>query len=361
MKKCVSMIIILLFALSLVSCKAVESIELSLPSTTMDKGTTAALAATVLPEEASDKTLTYASSDETIITVAEDGSVTAVAVGVATITATAKSGIEATIEITVVQPVTSLECDSEVTVALGLWQQLNVTCLPEDATDKTLTYASADTSIATVDEGGIISGLQGGETTVTVTAASGVKAEIKVTVKYVVEKIALNYGTIYLAPGGSATLIATISPSEAAEEKLTFESNLPNIATVDENGVVRAVSVGNAVVTVTAESGIYAHCNVVVSASGGGGGGGGVNLNEAIAGATAYALSLGYLVSNSPGGASFNAPVNPSTGLTQAQTNAHAIESVQIVHNMFVGSGAFVAGVITLYIYESGGCIYTAW
>jgi len=137
---------------------------------------TATLVATVLPHNADLKTVTWASDDETVATVDEDGVVTAVGVGTATITATSDmvEEIVAECDVTVAVFVTGVTLDQE-TIALtfgGVDGTLTATIAPVTATDKTLTWTSSDETVATVEEG-VVTPIGGGTAIITVTTTDG--------------------------------------------------------------------------------------------------------------------------------------------------------------------------------------------
>ena len=155
------------------------SIELNETSAEITEGGTMQLTATVLPEDATDKTVTWVSSDESVATVDENGLVTAVSPGTATITATTNDGSElsASCAVTVLPNIvlaTSMDLNqSNAEVNVGETVQLTATMLPEDATDKTVTWASSDESIAAVDENGLVTAVAPGTATITATTNDG--------------------------------------------------------------------------------------------------------------------------------------------------------------------------------------------
>ena len=152
----------------------IESIELSKASVELNVGESETLIATVKPDNATDKTVTWSSSAAEIASVDQNGKVTAIKEGTATITAKA-GGKEASCEITVdkkVIQVTSITLDKEeLTVFVGNQATLTATVKPDDATDKTVTWTSSNTSAATV-ENGVIKGVGTGRTTITATAGN---------------------------------------------------------------------------------------------------------------------------------------------------------------------------------------------
>src|SRR5699024_2798017 len=126
------------------------------------------------PSTASDKTVTFASSDAAIATVDNKGKVTAVKAGNADITVTTKDGSKtakcaltvtaktiAATGVTVEPKTATLDIDGT--------QQLTATVAPANASDKTVTYASNDQGIASVDDNGLITGKAEGTTQIVVT------------------------------------------------------------------------------------------------------------------------------------------------------------------------------------------------
>ncbi|MBR6878187.1 MAG: choice-of-anchor J domain-containing protein [Bacteroidales bacterium] len=140
---------------------------------------------TVLPAEAN-QVVTYESADETIATVDENGVVTGVAYGTTTITiaATDGSGVTTTINVNVTRiDVTEITAE-DVTMVNGETAIISYAVTPDNATDASVTFTSADETIATVDENGIVSGMSAGETTITIASVSNpeVSTTINVTV-----------------------------------------------------------------------------------------------------------------------------------------------------------------------------------
>lgn len=147
----------------------VESVTLDKTNISIEKGESLTLSATVTPGDATNKTVTWSSSDETIATVDQKGKVTAINGGNATIFAKAGEK-EATCSVTVLIPVTSIALDkNSLTLFVGNEVTLTATILPEDATDKTITWKSSSTSVATV-ENGVIKGVGTGKATITATS-----------------------------------------------------------------------------------------------------------------------------------------------------------------------------------------------
>ena len=164
----------------------VSSVTLNISDTVLLVGNTLTLAATVLPENATNKTVSWTSSVPTVATV-NNGTVTAIAVGTTTITVTTQDGNKtATCEITVTPiAVTGVTLnETSVTIVRGNTQTLIATVLPTDATNKTISWSSSNTSVASVVNGTITAHAVG-TATITVTTQDGNKtATCEVTVTY---------------------------------------------------------------------------------------------------------------------------------------------------------------------------------
>ena len=147
-------------------------------------GGTARLQASISPSDATVKTVTWSSSNSAVVTVSDQGDLSAKAVGTAAVTAAA-GGKSASATITVVSPEISVERVSMDTDELYLYvgdsYTLTATVQPENATDKSLSWASANIAIATV-KNGVVQGVSEGETTVTATSSNGKSASCRVVV-----------------------------------------------------------------------------------------------------------------------------------------------------------------------------------
>ena len=151
----------------------------------------------------------------------------------------------------------------------------NVT--PSDASNLALHWSSSDSTVAEVDQEGNVKALKPGTAIITVEASDGqgAKAQCQVDVKQQVTGIALNKSELSLYIGKEETLTATIEPNTAHDPSLTWSSSDDTVATVDENGNVKALKVGTAIITAEAADGqgAKAQCTVTIrkkSSSGGG-------------------------------------------------------------------------------------------
>lgn len=234
-----------------------EEIVLSHEEIVVNKGKTATLIATVLPEDSYNKNFTWKVEDEEIIEITEDGTITGVKVGSTTVTVTTEDGGKTdTCLVTVYEPVSDLEIDqSEVTLYKGDTLKINAVVYPEDASDKKVNWTSSDEYVAVVDETGLVTVV--GKGTAIITATSNNNAEImkvcKVNGLLHVEEIFTEKDVYTAYEGAEFSLGAKALPEGAENPKLTFSSNDEAVAKVDENGKVTAVSKGEAKITVTAD------------------------------------------------------------------------------------------------------------
>ena len=246
----------------------VTSVTLDKTTLTLTEGDETTLTATVKPDDATDKTVTWTTSDASVATVT-DGKVKALKAGNVTITATAgeKSAACAVTVTAKVIPVTSMWLDkSELELTEGDEAVLTATVRPENATDKTVTWTSSNTSVATVSHGKVKAVKAG---TATITAKAGDKsAKCTVTVLpsfIAVTSVTLDKTTLGLVEGDQAVLTATVSPDNATEPAVTWTTSNASVATV-EDGMVTAVKAGTAVITAKAGD-KSAKCTVTVTAA----------------------------------------------------------------------------------------------
>lgn len=157
----------------------VTSISVTPKTKTLTVGSTGELTATIEPSNATDKTITWSSSDTNIVGVDQTGAILAKAIGKATVTATTFSGgYTATTKVSVkgagVDSVTVVSNDGRTSIGAGDTLQLTATVAPDSATDKTVTWSSSDDSIAKVDANGLVTGVNTSGTLVTITATSNI-------------------------------------------------------------------------------------------------------------------------------------------------------------------------------------------
>ena len=246
---------------------------------------------TVAPQNATNKSLTWSSSNDKLVSV-QNGVVSVVGSGNYTtpetvnITATAHNGEYGICMVRVSgdftsndNPDTTIHVQS-VTVSpdtlqliVGRTGQLSAQVLPDNATDKSVTWHSDDDSIASVVDGIVTANAQGQTTIYATSVQDGdVKGQCTVTVREAsqddvnVTNVMLNKSSLALNVTQTETLKATVLPANATDKNVSWSSSAPTVANVDANGLVTALDEGTAVITVTtSDGGKTATCTVNVT------------------------------------------------------------------------------------------------
>ena len=287
MKKSKLIIFAVFAALFVLSCKnytlpatVVPVSEISVNSNQTDVslaiGSSYQLQAKVLPENATDKKITYTSNNPAVASVNEEGVITALSAGSAKITITASNDISKEINVTVTAvSVTDIVFDpalpgNPLLLSVGGTCPIHAKVQPENATDKNLTYSSDNEAVAAVDAGGLIIGKAVGSAKITIKASNGVSKEITVTVTTTpipVTGIELSSGetAISVENGATRQIGAYVVPENATDKKLTYGSDNETVAVVNDNGLITAKGIGNTTITITAADGISKTVNLTVT------------------------------------------------------------------------------------------------
>lgn len=254
-------------------------VTLSPTSKELKVNETAQLAASVLPATAN-QGIKFTSSDETVATVSETGLVTARKEGTAVITATAADGSEKSASCTIKVgatavdvPVTGITLDQpEITIeVLKDAKQLKATVEPANATNKDVVFSSSNTNVAVVSNTGLVTAINNGTATITVTSKENpsimAKCLVKVGAPVLVTDVTVQPAELNLKTDGTYQLSVSVLPSNADERGVTFESSNTAVATVSASGLVTAKGPGSATITVAAKdgSGKKATCTVTVT------------------------------------------------------------------------------------------------
>lgn len=236
------------------SCKVhvtvpMTGISFSFQSLTIRNGDSVSLPLSYQPWNTSDdKTTTWTSSNQGIIKVNDQGAVTAVGAGTATVTA-ACNDFEATCQITVVIPVTAVNI-SHTSLALtkGASAQLGASVAPANTTESpAISWASDNTSVATVS-GGTVTAVGPGTATI-VASHDAVSAACVVTVTSPLAGISFDQSALQIIDGFSAPLSINYQPADTTDNRdAAWSSDNPDVATVSD-GIVTAVSVGTCHIT----------------------------------------------------------------------------------------------------------------
>ncbi len=247
----------------LVEPAVVTDITLSQTSLTLAVNEKSALTATVNPLGYVSQEVSWSSSDATIASVDENGNITALKGGPATITATSKedSTVKATCMVTVIVPVESITLNkTSLSLNAGSSETLTITLNPANATYNVATWTSSNSSVATVDQNGKVTGVKAGNAVITATAG-GKSATCQITVtgtqKVSVTGIKLSGDKkLKIAAGKKVTLTATIQPENATNKNVTWNVSNSKYAKMTGSGNKRTITLnkkgGGKKVTVTA-------------------------------------------------------------------------------------------------------------
>ena len=247
----------------------VSSITLSETALSLTAGDSATLTATVAPENATDKTVTWTSSNTGVATV-ENGTVKAVSAGTTVITAKAgDKTAECTVTVKAPEPETVEATGitlsrTALSLKAGASAALTATVAPANATDKTVTWTSSNTRVATVTNG-TVKAVANGTATITAATKNGKRATCTVTVTTDTTGVKLSRTSATVGKGSTLSLTATVSPASASDTSLTWTSSNKKVATVDKNGKVKGIKKGTATITVKTANGQTAECKITVS------------------------------------------------------------------------------------------------
>ena len=245
-------------------------VTVSLESVSLNVGNTKQLTATISPSTASNKSVTWTSSNSAVATVNSSGLVTAKGNGTATITvkSAANSSVSDTCTVTVTTPASGITVTPEsVTLNIGNTRQLTAAVAPSTASNKSVTWSSSDGGVASVSSSGLVTAKSNGTATITAKTASGGYTDTsKITVKTPVSGVSLSSTSLTINKGGTSQLTATVNPSTASNKNVAWSTSHDKVASVSQTGLVTAVGGGTADITVTTEDGSYsAQCKVTVN------------------------------------------------------------------------------------------------
>ncbi|NBH15775.1 DUF4982 domain-containing protein, partial [Lachnospiraceae bacterium] len=231
---------------------------------TIKTGETYQIQASVVPEETTDDdTLEYVSTKEEVATVDKNGLVTAIAEGETEIVISCeREGVTATVKITVTDHdilITGIKVEEkEASIEVGDQYQIRASVQPEETTEnKTLKYVSSNEKVATVDESGLVTAIAEGEADIVISCErEGITATVKITVTEKGEKPVTQ---IKVKETSKTVLIGTPYQIEATLENpqegdtLKYASSNEEAATVDENGLVMPIAVGETDIEISCE------------------------------------------------------------------------------------------------------------
>ncbi|MFH6602201.1 Ig-like domain-containing protein [Maribacter algicola] len=245
---------------------AVAGVSLSSGELVLNVGENVDLTALIDPTNASNTGVSWSTSDPNIAAIDANGRVTAIAEGTVTITVTTDDGgFTATREITVSDGIVQVSgvslASDEVTLAEDETIGFTAIIAPSNATDSSVVWSTSDASIATVDGNGLVTAVSEGTASIMVTTNDGgfsATTVVNVNNNVVhVTGVSVSLATAVLYVGETLSLNATISPANADNGSVVWSTSDENIATVDAEGNVTALSEGSVSITVTTTEGSF--------------------------------------------------------------------------------------------------------
>ena len=209
----------------------------------------------------------FTTSDRKVATVDNNGKITAVGTGTATITANTYNGLKTQCKVTVKKLANSIKLD-KTSITLGVGEQYDFSSsIPNGTAAYFRSYYSDNTAIATVQKsGGLMTAKTAGTTTIRCKLSSGREATCKVTVKSAPSRVTVSDKSATLKVGQSKTLKATLN-NNAYSYRSTWTSSNTYVATVNSTGKISAKSQGTATITYKTYNGKTASCKLTVSGS----------------------------------------------------------------------------------------------
>ena len=278
----------------------ITSISLSPTNSTLQKDQTVKITVTINPTNTTQsKIVTWMTSDCSVATVNESGVVTGIGNGTATITAKTSNGKTAVCNITVNAPTDPTTPDTPVTpttvpitnvminpsnkiIKKNESFRITATVNPTNTTEnKTITWTTSDSTVATVDQSGLVTGKQNGTAIITAKASNGKTAICSITVNaptdpttpdtpvtptvIPITSIAVSPANTTIQKGKTARITATINPTNTTQSKvITWTTSNSTVATVDQSGLITAKQNGTAIITARTSNGKTATCRVTV-------------------------------------------------------------------------------------------------
>ena len=259
--------------------QAIETINVSPDALSMNVNTKKKLSAEILPVTAVNGTISWYSKNTSVVTVSPTGIISSVGIGSTSVVAHAEDGseVEGICSVTVTIPAKDITLNGDTIngiVYLGIGKTTTITNTVDydsryqSGSKLGINWLSTDESIATVDNNGVVTGVNIGNVTIIANAqdGSGVFGSIKVQVIKLAESISFDFDDIEMDINDSLVLIPKFEPIDTTNEIVIWNSSDEEIAKVKESGIVYARKPGNAVITATTTDGtnLSATCNITV-------------------------------------------------------------------------------------------------
>lgn len=204
----------------------------------------------------------WTSDNTNVVQVNENGALTAVAVGTATITARTYGGAVGTQKVTVVDTIYDLTLPSSDTVARGSQKQIDATVRP-DPTSSKITWTSSNNDVATVDQNGVVTGVSVGQAVITATTDNGYSDTCTVTVNAPVTSMHFERPSVTVYKNDTDKLNLITDPADTTDT-ISYSSSSSRVSVSSDGTITAGSSTGTATITATSSSGVKAYCTVTV-------------------------------------------------------------------------------------------------
>lgn len=265
-----------LFLILLNACKEDEelkikakSIKLNYTELTLVSEQESQLSYTISPSNVSNKTVKWISSNNEIATVNEEGLVKAIKKGIVDIEIKTENNIRAVCKLTIKAKIIEIEnisfADQKLNLVQGKTKQLTINIIPENASLKTITYKSANTAIATIDEKGLLTAKKIGEVEITATSNNKKTTTCKVIVTkdiINVSKIIINKGSKFTTTTDEVAFFVDILPKNATDQSISWSVSDEEMGTIDQDGLWIGEKAGTCNIIAKASNGVTATCEL---------------------------------------------------------------------------------------------------
>ncbi|MBD5361781.1 MAG: leucine-rich repeat protein [Bacteroides sp.] len=245
----------------------VSEIELNKSLATLMVGETDTLEYNVKPYNASNKQVEWISLNPDVATVSSTGEITAISIGETAIIVSATDGSEvsATCSIKVTPESLTISADGTTTLKATQQVQLYAEVNSFNIKEKTVVWSSSDETVVSVNSNGLVTANGVGKAIIKA-SCEHIESEITITVETTLaESIVINHQDANIKVGEKLQLIATVLPNTATNPTVEWTSSNSGVVSVDANGVITAISEGDAIVTASSTDGSNLHTDCIIT------------------------------------------------------------------------------------------------
>ena len=243
-----------------------DALIVSADSVSLNPGESAEVSYLLRSETA--QTVAYSTEDASVAVVDQQGKITGVEPGRTKVRIKAQGGVSATVDVEVLGvPVTSFALNTKL-LEMDKGDISGLSCVfNAGVSDQRVEWMSADPKVVTVDAAGRVTAVGGGETYVIATTPSGLSAAATVRVRVRGTAVQVVPGDLTLGVGAAVQMSVHYLPEDTTDAIIGWKSSQPSVLTVGADGLVRAVSVGTASITVTTAAGLQGTTEITVESA----------------------------------------------------------------------------------------------